>query len=76
MWQTSSYRKLIIVEVIREELELLTLILKLQQVHFIHVVSQLYCVTTFYLRIDQMIAIFFYIKYITYFNMKTHYQLN
>jgi hypothetical protein len=46
--------KIIIVEIIREELELWTLI---QQVHFFHVVSELYCVTNFYLRIDQMIAI-------------------
>jgi hypothetical protein len=73
---SNGWRKLIIVEIIREQLELLTLILKLQQVHFIHVVSELDCVTTFYLRIDQMIAIFFYSKCITYFNMKTHYQLN
>ena len=57
MWQKSSEGKLIIVEIIREELEHLTLIQKLQQVHFIHVVSELDCVTTFYLRIDQMIAI-------------------
>ena len=64
MWQNSSQGKLIIVEIIREELELLTLIQKLQQVHFIHVVSELDCVTTFYLRIDQMIAIFFYSKFI------------
>jgi hypothetical protein len=71
---SNGWRKLIIVEIIREQLELLTL--ELQQVHFIHVVSELDCVTTFYLRIDQMIAIFFYSKCITYFNMKTHYQLN
>jgi hypothetical protein len=38
----------------------LTLIQKLQHVHFIHMVSELDCVTTFYLRIDQMIATFFY----------------
>jgi hypothetical protein len=36
--------KLIIVEIMKEELELLTLIHKLQQVHFIHVVSELDCV--------------------------------
>ena len=57
MWQKSSEGKLIIVKIIREELEHLTLIQKLQQVHFIHAVSELDCVTTFYLRIDQMIAI-------------------
>jgi hypothetical protein len=39
MWQKSSYGKLILVEIIREELELSTLIQKLQQVHLIHVVS-------------------------------------
>ena len=38
MWQNSSSGKLIIVEIIKEELEHLTLIHKLQQVHFIHVV--------------------------------------
>jgi len=67
MWQKSSEGKLVIVEIIREGLVLLTLTRKLQQMHFIFVivVSELDCVTTFYLRIDQMIAInkfFFYSK--------------
>ena len=44
IWQNSSSGKLIIVEIIKEELELLTLIHKLQQVHFIHVVSEYDCV--------------------------------